>query len=100
MPTDKSVVDEHREQATVVFDDSMKGKKIDAIDKRIGVDFADEGRKHIPVAKTNLICKGQRVPSEKFKRRFDEIAWMCDVCGKMHPKRSECNDKPTDVGKP
>ena len=90
MPTDKAVVEEHKSEATVVFDDSMKGKKIDAIDKRVSVDFEDEGRRSVPVAKTNLMCKGQRSTTEKFRRHFDEIAWMCDDCGKMHPKGEDC----------
>ncbi len=91
MPTDKAVVEEHKEKATVVFDDSMKGKKIDAIDKpKVSLDFEDEGRRSIPVAKTNLMCKGQRSTTEKFRRHFDEIAWKCDKCGKMHPKGEGC----------
>jgi hypothetical protein len=100
MPTDKAVVEEHKENATVVFDESMKGKKIDAIDKhKVSLDFEDEGRKAVPRGRENLICAGQRIPSKRFKQRYDEIAWACSECGKMHPKGSECNVKSPDVGK-
>jgi flagellar motor protein MotB len=90
MPTDKSVVEEHKEQATVVFDESMKNKKIEAIDKRVGLDFADEGIKSVPKGATVMFCSGQRVPGERFRKGYDEIAWECNRCGKMHLKGEEC----------
>lgn len=90
MLSDKSVIEEHKEQATVVFDDSLKGKEIDAIDKRIALDFKDEGRKSAPVGAKNMFCSGMKVPGEKFKKRYDEIAWECSKCGEMHPKGGKC----------
>jgi hypothetical protein len=88
MPTDRAVVEEHKENATVVFDESMRGKKIDAIDKRVSLDFEDEGKQTVPMGRQNLICIGQRVPSNKFKQRFDKIAWMCSKCEKMQVREN------------
>ena len=91
MPTDKNVVEEMKEQATVVFDDSMKGKNIDAIDKPdVSLNFKDQGRRTVPMGTQNLMCPGQKVPSDKYKNNYDEMAWACDKCGEMHPKSEEC----------
>jgi hypothetical protein len=94
MPTDKAVVDEMREEATVVFDDSMIGKDIDAItDPKLSLDFKDGGRMNAPRGgQENLMCLGQRVASEKYMHRYEEMAWMCDDCGEMHPKGEECEE--------
>jgi RNase P subunit RPR2 len=90
MPTDKNVVEEHKRHAKVVFDDSMKGKSIDAIDKKAGIDFKDEGRVTIPSSSLNMMCPGQKVPSKRYKKRYEEMSWMCDDCGEMHPKGVDC----------
>jgi hypothetical protein len=93
MPTDKAVVDEMREEATVVFDDSMIGKDIDAIsDPKLSLNFKDGGRKIVPMGGQNLMCPGQRTTSEKYRSRYEEMAWMCDDCGEMHPKGEECEE--------
>lgn len=90
MPTDKSVVEEHKEQATVVFDDSLKGKRIDAIDKPMGVDFADQGHVTVPKGAKNLFVGSHKYSNNTFRQRFDEIEWMCDKCKKMHRKDVGC----------
>lgn len=91
MPTDKDVVAEMREQATVVFDESMRGKNIDAIDKPgVSLNFKDQGTVSAPVGRQNLISPGQRVPSKRYKKHYDEIAWACVECGEMHPKGEDC----------
>lgn len=76
--------------AQVQYDKSLQGKEIDAIDKKAGVDFKDEGVVRAKMGGQNLICKGMRVPSDKFKNRYDKIAWYCDKCGKHHIKGVDC----------
>ncbi len=88
--TDKSVVAEHKEKATVVFDDSLKGKEIREIGGKAGLDFKDEGRVTIPQSAKNMMCPGMKVPSKRYKARYTEMSWMCDDCGKMHPKGVDC----------
>jgi hypothetical protein len=90
MTTNLDTVAEHREHAKVVFDDSMKGKTIDAIDKPLSIDFKDEGRVTIPSSAVNMMCPGMKVPSKKYKKRYTEMSWMCDDCGEMHPKGVDC----------
>jgi len=91
MPTDKAVVDEMREEATVVFDDSMAGKNIDAIsDPNLSLNFKDDGKKIVPIGRQNLMCPGQRFSNEKYRRRYEKMNWICDDCGKMHPKGVKC----------
>jgi len=90
MPTDKSVIEEHKEQATVVFDDSLKGKRIDAIDKPMGVDFADQGYMSVPKGAKNLLVGSHKYTTPKFGKHYDEIEWMCDKCKKMHRKDVDC----------
>ena len=93
MVIDKGVLEEHKEEATVVFDESMHGKDIDAIsDPKLSLNFKDGGKKIVPMGGQNLMCPGQRVPNERFKQRYDEMAWMCDDCGEMHPKGEECEE--------
>lgn len=89
MKCDKSRVEEHKECATCVVDESLHGKKIDAIDKRVGLDWEDQGMKSVPQGAKVLFCSGLRTPSKKFRDRYDEIAWECEKCGKLHPK-GEC----------
>ena len=91
MKSDKSIIDEHKEEATVVFDDSMKGKKIDAIDKRIGLDFKDQGMVDVPQGRKILYVGDHKWSTPKFRKRYDEIAWECSKCGKMHPKGDGCD---------
>lgn len=87
----KDTVAEHKENAKVVFDDTLKGKKIDAIeDPKISMDFEDQGMVSIPSSSQNMMCPGQKIPSKKFKKRYDEMAWECAKCGKMHRKSEEC----------
>lgn len=90
MPTDKSILEEHKEQATAVVDDSLKGKKIDAIDKRIGLDFEDQGVAKVPRGAKNLYVGDHKWTTSKFRKGYDEIAWECEKCGKMHPKGGVC----------
>jgi RNase P subunit RPR2 len=90
MKTDKSRVEEHKRYSKVVFDDSMKGKTIDAIDKKAGLDFKDEGRVTVPASAKNMMCPGMKVPSKTYKERYTEMSWMCDDCGEMHPKGVDC----------
>ncbi len=92
MVLDKGILEEHKEEATVVFDDSMIGKDIDAIsDPKLSLNFKDGGRKIVPIGGQNLMAIGQRTPSARYKRRYEKMAWMCDDCGEMHPKGEECN---------
>ena len=95
MPTDKAVVEDMREEATVVFDDTMIDKDIDYIsDPKLSLNFKDDGRKMAPRGgQQNLMCLGQRVASEKYRRRYGEMAWMCDDCGEMHTKEEKCKEK-------
>ncbi len=91
MVIDKGVLEESREESVVVFDESLHGKEIDAISTpKLSLDFKDDGEKTAPIGRQNLMCPGQRVPNERFKQRYDEMAWMCDDCGEMHPKGEEC----------
>lgn len=88
--TNKDTLNEHKENASVVFDDTLKGKNIDAIDKKAGLDFKDQGRVTVPQSAKNMMCPGQKIPSETFKQRYDEMEWMCDDCGEMHRKDVDC----------
>jgi hypothetical protein len=91
--TDKDRVERHKEEATVVFDESLKGKTIDAIDGKAGIDFKDQGRMSvIPRSSINMMCPGQKVPSEKYKKRYDEVAWHCAKCDRMHTEAEGCDD--------
>jgi hypothetical protein len=90
MPTDKTVVEEHKEQATVVFDDSLKGKKIDAIDTPLGVDFADQGHVAVPQGAKNLLVGSHKYTTAKFSKYYDGVEWMCSKCKKMHRKDVGC----------
>lgn len=87
---DKDKVAEHKESATVVFDKSLQGKKIDAIDKKAGLDFEDQGRVTIPNTSQNLYVGSHKYTSAKFAKHYDEMEWMCDDCGKMHRKDVDC----------
>jgi hypothetical protein len=90
MKTDKTIAEEHKEESTVVFDDSMKGKNIREIDKRAGLDFKDEGVAKVPQGAKILYVGDHKWSTPRFRKRYDEIAWECDKCGKMHPKGEEC----------
>lgn len=90
MPTDKNVVEEHKEHASVVFDKSLQGKTIDAIEKKAGIDFQDQGYAKVPKGAKNLLVGSHKYTTGKFSRRYDEIEWMCDKCKKMHRKDVGC----------
>ena len=90
MKTDKTIAEEHKEESTVVFDDSMKGKTIKEIDKRAGLDFKDDGVVNAPTGKKVLYVGDHRWATSKFRKRYDEIAWECEECGEMHPKGENC----------
>jgi len=90
MPTDKSILEEHKECATCVVDDSLKGKKIDAIDKRIGLDWEDQGLAKVPRGAKNLFVGSHKYTNDTFRERYDKIAWECAKCGKMHMKEENC----------
>ncbi len=90
MPTDKSVIEEHKENATVVFDDSLKGKTVDAIDKPAGLDFKDHGYVKVPKGAKNLFVGSHKYTTNKFSKGYDEVEWKCDDCGKMHRKGVPC----------
>ena len=50
MVLDKGVLEEHKEEATVIFDESMCGKDIDAIsDPKLSLNFRDDGKKIVPM---------------------------------------------------
>ncbi len=90
---DKDRMEQHKEEVEVVFDDSMKDKNIDAIDDpKLSLNFKDGGRRVAPMGRQSLMCPGQRTPSERYKQRYKEMAWMCDDCGKMHPKGEDCEE--------
>ena len=88
--TDKDRIAEHIEEAEVVFDDSMKGKAVDAITKPAGIDFKDHGKKFVPMGGKNMMCPGMKIPSKPYKEHYDEMEWMCDDCGEMHRKDVDC----------
>ena len=88
--TDKTVLEEHKENATVVFDKSLQGKKIDAIDKKIGLDFEDQGVAKVPKGAKNLLVGSHKYTTARFSKGYDDIEWMCDDCGKMHRKDVDC----------
>lgn len=88
--TDKTILEEHKKHATVVFDESLQGKQIDAIDKPLGLDFKDQGTITVPSSAQNMMCPGMKIPSKKFKKQYDEMEWMCDDCGEMHRKGVPC----------
>lgn len=90
MPTDKDRVAEHKENATVVFDKSLHGKTIDGIDKKVGLDFKDEGYAKVPAGAKNLLVGSHKYTTPRFGQRYDEIEWMCDKCKKMHRKDVDC----------
>ncbi len=87
---DKDKIEEHKEEATVVFDDSMAGVDVDTLDKPGGVNFKDEGRVTIPAGRKNLYVGSHKYTTPKFSKHYDEIAWKCDKCGEMHPKGVDC----------
>ncbi len=91
--TDKDRVERHKEEATVVFDQSLQGKTIDGIDTKAGLDFKDHGRVSVvPRSAINMMCPGMKVPSKKFKKRYEEIAWHCARCDRMHTESEGCDD--------
>lgn len=93
MKTDKDRVERHKKEATVVFDESLQGKTIRAIDKKAGIDFKDEGKVSvIPRSAVNMMCPGQKIPSAKFKQRYDEVAWHCAKCDTMHTEAEGCSE--------
>jgi hypothetical protein len=87
---DKDKIAEHKEEATVVFDDSLKGKNVDTLDKPGGTNFKDQGRITIPSGAKNLLVGDHKYTTPKFSKGYDEIEWMCDDCGKMHRKDVDC----------
>jgi hypothetical protein len=91
MKSDKSRIEEHKECATCVVDDSLKGKKIDAIDKRAGLDWEDQGIAKVPQGAKTLYVGDHRWSTAKFRKKYDEIAWECAKCGKMHLKAEKCD---------
>ena len=92
MKMNKDTVEQHKEEAAVVFDDSMKGKTIDAIaDPKLSLNFRDDGKKFVPIGKQNLMCPGQRIASDTYMKRYSDMAWECEECGEMHRKGDTCN---------
>ena len=85
MKVDKSAINKDEQ---VVYDDSLKGKNIDAIDKRPGLDFKDQGIAKIPVSAKNMFCKGSRSKESllKYYKGYEGMSWNCKDCNK-----EECN---------
>lgn len=90
MKVDKDRVEEHKRHAEVVFDDSLKGKRIDAIDKPGGTDFADQGYAKVPKGAKNLLVGSHKYTTSRFSKGYDDIEWMCYECGKQHRKDVDC----------
>lgn len=90
MKSDKSRIEDHKKYITAVADDSLKGKKIDAIDKRVGVDWEDQGVAKVPAGAKKLYVGDHRWTTSKFGKSYDNIEWECAKCGKMHKKGVKC----------
>lgn len=91
MLTDKSKVEDHKKHVTAVIDDSLKGKKIDAIDKRAGLDWEDQGVAKVPQGAKMLYVGDHKWTTSKFSEGYDNIKWECAKCGKMHLKGVRCD---------
>lgn len=85
MKTDKSRINP---EAELVYDESLRGVDIDDLHGRSGLKFKDDGIAEVPKSGKVYIIPTSR----PYRERYDEIAWECDDCGKMHPKGEGCNE--------
>jgi len=91
--TDTDRVERHKEEATVVFDDSLQGKEIDGINTKAGLDFKDQGRVRVPFTSgKNLYVGTHKFNNPKFDKGYDDVEWHCSRCDRMHKKSEECYD--------
>ena len=90
--TDTDRVERHKDEATVVFDESLRGKHIDGINTKAGLDFKDQGYVSVPGSAKSLYVGSHKYTTEKFSKGYDDVEWHCSRCDRMHKKSEDCHD--------